>query len=199
MVKSKKGNNLGLALLFVSLVVGLIVLSFFVKAVFFIKETKFDGQHEFNIEARSNNSVEVISFSPPTKSISILSIPNNNNETSKELEVPLDGQIFISNQITKKNISSVFLKLLLPLGSSYKNLNYIDIMRVFLYSRGVLSSSIYYREISNDLNQQQKSTLISLTFTDPTIYQENKSIEVVNATDIYGLGTRLANLITNIG
>jgi hypothetical protein len=41
--------------------------------------------------------------------------------------------------------------------------------------------------------------VISLSLTDASVYQENQTIQVINAADVYGLGSRLATLITNIG
>ena len=73
------------------------------------------------------------------------------------------------------------------------------LFRLFLFSRGINSSSVYERELSTGLTNDQESTVLSLTFTDPTIYQENKSIQIVNASNAYGLGTRLATFISNIG
>lgn len=45
----------------------------------------------------------------------------------------------------------------------------------------------------------QRSTIISLTFTDPAIYGENQTIQIINASNISGVGGGLASLITNLG
>jgi hypothetical protein len=85
------------------------------------------------------------------------------------------------------------------LGNEVENLTFIDLIKLSVFSKSVPLSSIFERELSGELSESQKATVMSLTFTDPQIYKENLSIEIVNATDEPGLGTRLATLITNIG
>jgi hypothetical protein len=199
MAKLGSRNNLGLAGIFVLFVFGLIFLSFLVKIFFFIKDTKFDGKHQFNIEVLSNNSIQFISLSPPTRSISILSTDLKGNVLKNNLEVPIDGVLLTSTQVNKDNLSEVFFRSIFTFGHNFRKMNYVDVLRIFLFSKTVLLSSIYQRELLSTFNDQQKSTLVSLTFTDPTIYQENKSIQIINSTQTYGLGNKLAKMITNIG
>lgn len=201
MARSKKPNNVKIAGLFVLFVLALIVISSLIKIIFIFRDSNFDGKNAFNVVVLSEESTNVISFSPPTRSISILNLDKkmDMDSASKTLKVPVDGEVLSKETATKNNLSSIFFKSILSLGNSYRQMNFADILRLFLYTRGVMPSSIYYREISNDFNEQQKSTLISLTFTDPAIYEENQSIEIVNATNVYGQGGRLASLITNIG
>lgn len=78
-------------------------------------------------------------------------------------------------------------------------MNHLDCLRLFLFARGVGSSDIYQRELTGNTTDVQRYNLISLTFTDPAIRRENQSIQIVNASSTYGLGAKLANLITNIG
>lgn len=201
MVRSTKPNNVRIAGLFVLFVFGLIALSFIIKLIFVFNESNFDGKHAFNVAVLSPNTTDVIAFSPPTSSISILSIDKrlNRDSLSKILKVPIDGEVATQDEATKNNLSSVVFKSILPFGNSIKRMTIVDTIRLFIFTRGVLSNSIYYRKMSDNFNEQQKSTIISLTFIDPTIYEENKSIEVANATDTFGLGGRLASFITNIG
>ena len=134
--------------------------------------------------------------------MSILKIDRNIDEDnlSQALLVPIDGLIKVQNNNPNgKTISSVLLGSILPFQNSLKNLTVIDALRLFLFSRSVSKSSVYERELSQNFNEREKSTIITLSFTDPTIYKENKSIEIKNATSVSGLGTRLATLITNIG
>lgn len=200
MSKTKK-SNVRLAGIFILFVTGLILVSLFLKVLFVFRESKFDGKHQYNVIILSENSAEIISLSPPTRSIAILRLNRGaeREEIIKNLRVPLDGEITTRDTVSKNNLSSIFFKSLFPFGNRIRGMNLADSLRVFLYTRGILPNAIYYRELSDSLNEQQKSTLISLSFTDPTIYQENQSIEIVNATNIYGLGNRLASLITNIG
>lgn len=199
--KNGQSNNMRLAGLFVLLVLGLIILSSIFKVVFLVRDSRFDGTHKFNVEFVGKNRVSIVSFSPQGKSISILNASNKNGDgnLSKSYGVIIDGKIILKNDLLSKNISTVLVKSVFPFGNKVKDLTTIDLVRLFLFSRSVSQNSIYERELLEKYNEAQRSTIISLSFTDPQIYQENKSIEIINATDVYGLGGRLATFINNLG
>jgi hypothetical protein len=163
-----------------------------------VRSSKFDGTHNFivNFTERGNN--RIVAFSPQNKSLSILDVKSSAENPSKLLEVPIDGKI-IASDLNKSKISSVLLKSILSLGKPLNNLTILDALRLFIFSETVPGNNIKERKISSNLNDAQKATLISLSFTDPSVYQENQSIEIINATNIYGIGGRLATLVTNIG
>lgn len=200
--KREKSSNMKLAGLFILLVFSLVLLSLLFKIIFLIRDSKFDSAHKFNVAFIGKNTTEVASFSPNNKSISILGIETkfDKKTLAKYLLVPIDGVVYVDTKsVDKKNISSTLFKAIFPLGIKIEQMTTIDALRLFLFSRGVNSNSIYLRELSENLNENQKSTLISLSFTDPEIYQESQSIEIINSTDVFGLGGRLATFITNIG
>lgn len=199
--KIKQANNMKLAGVFVVLVVFLIIFSIFFKTFFLIKNSKFDGSHKFNIAVVTKNETQIISFSPSNKSITTLLVKEeiDKENIAKSLGIPIDGEIFTNDNLTKNNLSVMLLKSALFLGNSAKDLTIIDLMRLSLFARTISESSIYEREFSNKFNSAQKSTIISLTFTDPSIYEENQIIGVVNATDVFGLGGKLANLVSHMG
>ncbi len=197
--KVPKKNNLRLAGIFIILVAGLILMSLLLKLAFIVKDSKFDGVHKFNVVLRGTNQTEVVSFSPNPNSISVLTLANAPYDVSKFLAVPIDGQIKVNGSVNSGNIASILLNSEFPLGNSVTGLTPIDLLRLFLLTKSVSSDSIYVRSINSGLSQTQISTLISLTFTDPEIYRENQSIEVVNSTQVNGLGARISSYINNIG
>lgn len=203
MPKAKeKSNNMKLAGLFVLLVFGLIFLSLVFKIIFLIKDSKFDSSNKFNVAFIGKETTEVVSFSPNNKSISILELETRveSKDLTKILQVPIDGVIYNSaKSIDKNNLFSSLFKSFIPFGEKKEKMTSIDSFRLFLFSRGVSSNSTYTRELTKGLNENQKSTIVSLSFTDPKIYEESLSIEIINATGIFGLGGRLATFISNVG
>jgi hypothetical protein len=189
-----------LAGLFVLVVVGLIILSSIFKIIFLVKDSRFDGAHKFNIEFVGKNKVSLVSFSPQGKTVSILNVGKRNDDAySKSFGIIIDGKIVLKNDLESKDISTTLLTSTFPFGNKVNGLTTIDLARLFLFSRTVSQNSTYERDLLEQYNEAQKSTIISLSFTDPQIYQENQSIEIVNATSVFGLGGRLATLINNLG
>lgn len=200
MARTKNGKNLRLAGLFVMIVLGLIVISAFFKFLLIVKNSRFDSSHNFIVSFVGKNKVEVVSFSPQNRTLSILDFDSKYNHINitKSFGIPIDGTI-ISQDPNSSNISSILLGSVTSLGQPLKNLTVLDAFRLFLFCKTIPQNKIFDRQLSSELNDTQKSTVITLSLTDPSIYQENQTIQVINASNIYGLGTKLAMLITNIG
>jgi hypothetical protein len=200
MIKRKKqeNSNLKLAGLFVVFVLGLIILSTFLKFFLIVKSSRFDGTHNFIVNFTGEGNSKIVAFSPQNKSLSILDIKDSKNNLFKLLEIPVDGKIVVKN-LDDSKVPSLLLKSILSLGKPLNNFTILDAVRLFIFSETVSSNNINERSITSNLNDAQRSTLVSLSFTDPLIYQENQSIQIVNGADVFGIGGRLAAMVTNIG
>ena len=201
MSRNKNKTNLGLAGLFVLLVCGLIALSLLLKVFFVFKESKFDGSHSFIVGFVGQNQTKLVSFNPQNKTMSIIDVKVSldKNMLAKALEVPIDGVLKVGKNVEDKDIAPLLLKSASPFSNSLEGLTFIDAFRLSIFAKSVQAGSIYKRNFSTDLNDAQKSTILALSFTDPTIYQENQGIQIINASDAFGVGSRLASLITDIG
>jgi hypothetical protein len=197
--KKVKQGNLKLAGIFIAVVLGLIFLSFTVKLAFVIKGSKFDGNHKFNVLFKGNNEEDIVSFSPNPRSISILKIVNPSTDLANTIAVPIDGTIKVKGDLNISDLLTILFKSEFPMGNKVGNLTFLDLFRLALFSRTVSSNTTYLREFSSNFSNAQKNTIISLTFTDPSVYEENQSIEIINATTVNGLGAKFALFITNIG
>lgn len=199
MVKKRHGQNLRLAGLFVAIVFVLVIISLLFKFILVLREGKFDGNHKIVIAFVGSNNTSFVGFSPENKSISILKF-SNTKDIQKHFDIPVDGKISnSSDDISTSQISSKLFKSALTFGKDLEDITFIDALRLFIFTKGVPFNAIYDRKITPDLTNQQISTLVYLTFSDPTIYQENQSIQIINSTSLYGLGNKLANFISNMG
>jgi hypothetical protein len=201
MAKNKNKTNLKLAGVFFLLVCGLIALSLLLKVFFVFKNSKFDGSNSFIVGFVGPSQTKLVSFNPQSKTMSTIDIKTSldRNMLVKTLEVPVDGILKVDKNVEDKNIATLLLQSASPFSNSLNGLTFIDAFRLSIFAKSVSEGSVYDRNFSADLNDAQKSTILTLSFTDPTVYQENQSIQIINASDISGAGGRLASLITNIG
>jgi len=199
MSKKKDSKNLRLAGLFLVLVLGLIVLSVFFKCLLIVKASRFDGSHNFIVAFVGQNKTKVASFSPKNKSLSLLDVDVENvNDLVKLFSIPVDATI-VSEDLSMDDMPLILLKSAFSLGQQDKNLNTLDAFRLFFFSKTVSQTNIHQKKLLTRFSDVEKSTIISLALSDPAIYQESQSIQVINGAGIYGAGTRLAKLISNIG
>lgn len=199
--KEKKNKNFNLAFIFIIVVIFFILLSFVIKSFLIIKESKFDGKHNINIEVVNKDNVSFVSFSPITNSVFILSSSSkiNPNQAPSIFKIPIDGVIVLNDDpFSGKKLSSILVKSALFQNTAI-NLTSIDLIRLFLFTRSLKPALIHETNISQDVSDLNTKDSIVTAFSDPTIAEEGTSIEIVNATDVSGLGSRLASLVSNIG
>ena len=183
------------AVFFVVLVGGVIFLSLILRIFFLLKESKFDGSSHFTLQlSEQGGRVQYISFSPQNSSIGILTFKN----TSFPLEIPIDAKTSSTSEIESKNLKPFFLKMMFDFRNQ-KEVNFIDFFRFFIFSQTIKENAISQVLISQYSDKAKVDSITSTFFVDPRIQEEKLNIEVINATEVYGLGNKLANLISNTG
>lgn len=208
--KQNSGHTLRLVVLFCVLVSMLVASSLTLKLLALMEKSAFDGQHRFTILSKN----QLISFAPDTKTMSILTVSQNNTEIisiGKILGIPIDGSVTPQKEEyyyalkDGKDVSSVLKSVLLNVNAFETSLTVIDIARLWLYARSVPSYSVTTQQISIPLDtfepgeELSVDKISSLLFTDNKILEEKVSIQIVNGTGVLGLGNRLARLLANIG
>lgn len=207
---TKKPNNLKTVFIFCVLVFILIFISTVFKTITLVKQSKFDGKHTLNVQIDTTSSSQVISFAPEKRTIHIVTIQKDSQEKkqiSKLLEVPIDGFIMPSEKkkvpflakFDESNISDQLLSTLVNIRSVTTNLTILDIMRLFMFSKSISSKDILLKEINASFEDVTIDKISSSVFSENTILQEKVSIQIINGTDIVGLGNRFARLVGNIG
>lgn len=195
MSRKKAEGNLKTAYVFFFFVAGLILISLFFKAIFLLKESKFDGSSHFILEIKNiQNKTQLVSFSPNTSAIGVLNIDGIDVSS---LEIPIDAKVKSKN-FSDENITTSLSRMIFDFGNQ-GDLNSIDILRLMFFSMTVKDSSITKESINNSSSKLRINSISSSLFIDPKISDEKLNIEVVNSTDVYGLGNKVANMISNIG
>lgn len=202
--KKTKKQGLRTAMLFFVLVLMLILISLSYKLSTLVKGSSFDGENRFNVlfESLSNPKLyTIVSLDPKTRSASIVDMRGTVREKSIGyiLGVPIDGRVTTKTISGKKDINYLFFQTLTHYREIKTSLTIIDIARLFVSAREVAKNSIVQKEIVIDSPFKVIDKEFTNLFTDQRLVEENISIEVVNATSVSGLGTRLARLISNIG
>ncbi len=203
MVKKNYNKSLNLAIIFFAFFIFLIIVSLICKAVVLINKSIFDGENQLTIEIIGDKGRnKLISFSPKNNSIYIVDVINTegNKNIKSALEIPVDKFIYTKKNISEKNLKQTLFLYSIPFLKDKTDLTIVDFIRLFLYANSVPSNSLYTKEISlkNDFNLIKNSGIYSF-FIDPKIAEEKVSIEIINGTDVYGLGNKLASFVSNTG
>ncbi len=208
---TKKSRSLRTLVIYGIFVLGLILLSFMIRLFYLIGDSKFDGKHRYNLvigdlpAGRQVHRVSgLMSFEPVTSSLSLLIFPNNSNlsfsDFNRKFGVIPDGYIKTRYSYSlERVIPNILQSFLVHSNNILTNINYYDLLRLYLYAKKVPVSSIIVEEasISDDVRDFNKDA--SLLLTDNVASAENISVQIVNAAGQSGLGGRLERVILNFG
>lgn len=208
--KEQHNYSVRLALLFFALVGGLVFLSLAAKFLVIINKSTFDNQHRFTIVVLPKNTdrADVISFAPKIQSIALLHADGaqDSSHIGRLLEIPIDGTIQTSalqKKATDTNIADVMRGYVFGFAKIKTNLTIIDLVRLWFFALPLPSHAVTQKTLSfektSDLTDLSIDKVSSGLFADETITQEKISIQIVNATDVAGLGSRFARLAGNMG
>lgn len=202
-IKKEEGvrNNTKIAFAFVFFVIGIFLISLVFRGIMVLAQSKFDGKNRFSISIESKNRIEIISLSPQMRTISIFKLKGDtkNLDFKKYMAIPLDGFLIGNSLNTDKGLTSFVWDAIVHYGNIKTNLTVPDFIRIFLFTRSVSRSDIDIKDISTSLNPLEVDKIISQYIRDSQIEKEGRSIEIVNGTDVSGLGNRLARFVTNMG
>lgn len=193
--KKSPSGNVKFATLFSLLVVGLIALSLILRLFLIVGASRFDGSSSIVIRSVQEGKSQLINFTPKNSTISILSLEDNITPVSHQL--PVDAS-FKSESVTKDNLSEILSKKILDFNDQ-KDLTFMDFLRLFFYANTVKAININEDFLDKDKDSAVVNKIVTSLFSDPTIVEEKKNIEVINSTETPGLGNRLGNLINNMG
>lgn len=203
-VQKETSKSLKTFYIYFVLVFLLIGISLFIKLIFVIQSSKYDGRHHFTIAITKDQKVkQVMSFSPQVPSLAVLTIKDENisiNSLTKDHGIAADAQVEVNNAVTlNQDTTTTLWDTTRNYAAIKTDATFIDLIRLTLLSRDIISNNKVMREIRLNDNKPETNTLIARALNDPTISSENISIQIINASNVSGLGQRLGRVFTNMG
>lgn len=194
---ARAGNAFGIAVFSLSLIALLIFAALGIKIFLLIRQSSFDGKHQYSIEIKEPTATRFFVLNPDDHSIRTLLITSQISSPQYSVGVPIDATLTSTTDIP---IVSGFGKKLLFQGKALKTsttiLDTINIF-IFLYTTNTTKISSQTLSLTEDPTDIDKT--LSQIFIDKTIYQEGESIAVINGTGTAGLGNKVARLFTHVG
>lgn len=194
-------SNAKIAIIFFVFLTFFVGLSIIFKMILVIRAGQFDSAKRFNLTISNNKALEVMSLSGYTKTITIFELDKNigSKEAGALLEIPIDGFLLSSSLDLDQKPDSIFLKSILNAKSLQTNLTIIDLLKLMFFSKSISSGSINIKNISTDLTPSDLDKSVGQLVSDELIEKDNQTIQIINGTEVGGLGNRLARFLTNMG
>ncbi|HZE87810.1 MAG TPA: LytR C-terminal domain-containing protein [Methylomirabilota bacterium] len=190
--------------IYAGIVTFIIILSLAIKTFFVIRASKFDGEHQFTIAiVKQDNVTEFLSIDPSIPSASILQISSGNLSVSSVgniVGIIPDAKINSSDGLPGgTNITKTIKTMAFNYRSIKTNLTLFDIVRLYLIAKRTSGLNKKITTITISKGMTENNNHLTGFFTDQAITSENISVEVINASNRAGMGTRLAKILTNLG
>lgn len=198
--KESRLRNTKIAIIFFIFLAVIAGVSLMFKMVLVVRAGQYDDSKRFTLSISNNKNIEVISLSPSTKSIAVFKLDKNVPQAlaGQFLEIPIDGAITANSLDLNQKVNSLFFRAVLNYKSLQTNLTIVDLFKLLFFAITVPESSVRIKNISSGLSTVDMDRIVRLV-SDELIEKDNHTIQIINGTNIGGLGNRLARLITNMG
>lgn len=190
-----KNNSLSIGLTFILITTLLIVGGVLLKFFLLLSASSFDNAHQYVLAVKdSDNKNALIDYDPNNLKITEIIATGPTASLNNALELPVDS----STQMQIQENFSTFSKDLLTKSKTDNNLTIIDKIRLFIFSYFLKDSDVKIIKTNLPIDPSLARQIPQI-FQDKTLYNENESISVVNATGITGFGNKVARILGNVG
>jgi Na+-translocating ferredoxin:NAD+ oxidoreductase RnfG subunit len=199
---TKEGKSLRMFFFYAITVLFLIIISLSIKAIFVYRQSKFDGKNIAILVSHKNKTVGVLGINTVKDKISLLKVSSLNvspSNTGRELGIISDAQIDSNENIIELTPDEILARAALPDKSVKTNLTIIDSVRLMMIAKSHQGVFLTEEITVKDAQGGAMDETVSELFRDELFVSENVSIQIINATEIPGLGKELERMIVNRG
>lgn len=189
-------NTYGFALFMGALIVLLVIAGLAIKLFLLFQHSSFDGKHQFSLEIQEPQQTRFIVFNPSDDSIHTLLLTGKiSNNPELTLGIPVDAKVIATQDITSPD--ALGKDLIFQRKELHATPTIIDGINLFIFSHTANDGKALSQQAA--LSNTDQDAHFTKIFTDEVIFQEGKSISIVNGTGISGLGSKVQQLLTHIG
>lgn len=206
----KRLSNFYFLLIFISIIGIVITISIVYKTITLFNNASFTSS-SYNLLVISKNAY-LINIDTSRPRLNIIDIKNLKDFKPEEssvrnrmaIGIPYDGYIYEKTPSVYQNITKDFFSLKKILNIIMKPHNYIslhlnpaDLLRIYLETQKIPRSEITSKSVGvlNDLSEDELRKLLS----SDKIINEKTSIEIINASGVDGLGSKVSQMLKVLG
>lgn len=193
----KSNSSLRIAYVFILCIVLLVAGGFLLKLFLVLRASTFDGTHQYILEIdEGNRKGALVSFNPNSSVVTILHVSGGADKSyGRYLGVPVDGSVVMDDIASP---SKLVANLLLH-ASHERGITVIDKLRLLLFVNALKPADFHETAIQLPIDSSVSEKLLPSLFLDNTLYTDNESIAIINATGESGIGSEVARQLTTIG
>ncbi|MBI5044513.1 MAG: LytR C-terminal domain-containing protein [Candidatus Levybacteria bacterium] len=194
-------SSLKILKIFLILLGIIIAFSLIFRAISMIRESSFDGSNPYILAFSSSNTLDFVVASPHEQRLSRLIIKNvkNSVKTIEELGLPWDTFVRVDKPLSEDNGASLLFSNFKGLHQAGNHLTAYDFYRLGFAIKELSSKPVNKATIIYSEKEMVNDEIISKIFLDKTLLSEGKTITIVNASGVSGIGVKLEEVIAHLG
>lgn len=199
---SSTRGNLRLIFIFCAVVLLVITCSLLFRLFVLIRESKVDRAQTFTVAFIYKDSVDIVTISGSEKKLSHLKVVGQDTVEDTLLSIGLlpDAALVLQAPFEGySHSSSYFYDAALHRKGIITTLSLYDLMRLALLTKTISSSSMSTESIHLSTDENSVDTIVSRMVRDQSLLRDDKTITVINASGVVGLGTKVARVLSNMG
>lgn len=201
--KTDKNNSLRMGLLFCAIVGLIITISLAYKAFVIVKQSIYEKDHRFTFLIQpKGKEQEIVSIDSVNKKMVRLLIRNTSETASaaRLLNIPVDATVKNSSAVRFSDPVSLQLRaVMLNYPQVKTTMTLFDLGRLYLLTKTIVSEDTVEKTITLPVASESLDKFISDNLSDVGITQDNQTIQIINASGVSGVGSRVEKVITRIG
>jgi hypothetical protein len=201
---ASENKSLRKAIFFIGIVCILIMLSMIARFAYIIKNSQFNGRDRFTVAIIFTPlKASLISFDPFSESVShILVLGKREGYTpGRIIGVPVDAVINLEKEKEElpNSVPKILSYALMHPGIKTQGITSIDMIRLYLFIKSLPTNGYSEESIAASDSEVKIDKLVQKLLIDSAIVNEQKSIEIVNGTNVDGVGKRMERILRNSG
>lgn len=195
-------NNMRLIVIFCAVVFSVITFSLLFRLFFLIRDSKVDKAKTFAVSFMYKNDLDLVTLSSSEKKISHLKMRGQGSIDDKKRAsgVLPDVSFILSKPFSgTEKLSSYFYTSIFQRMESSPSLSSYDFFRLSLLAQSIPGSEVIEQSLSLPMEENKIDTIVTRMLIDQSIVQDDRTISIVNATGVVGLGTKLGRVFSNMG
>ena len=192
-----KENSLAIAFIFICSIAPLLIGGLLLKLFLVLRASTFDGVHQYIVEVdESHQKGALVAFNPSNKTVTLLTITGKVDTTfGKYLQVPVDAIVIMS---LPQDPSKIVERMIFS-GKNEKNITLVDELRLLVFVNSLKQTDFNEQALKLPVDQTVTEKLLPSLFIDNSLYFDNESVAVINATGALGVGSEVAHMLSLIG
>lgn len=199
---SKENKSLRTFFFYFGIVFFFVVISLGIKAFTLLQESRFDREHQFILFLAEGEIVKQIAiFTPVDRKVSVVTLQGvkvTQSTAPRILGVLPDGFVSTKFPLNDLNIPEIIQKIGFSLHSVKTNLTIFDIANLGLAAQRVKGGQTN-EKLAVTKERETVDSEVKNLFINDTIFSENTSIQIINASKVPGLGSQLERSLKHLG